>query len=73
MTLLAVALLAGGLTGGLLLAKGLTDRHAPAQGLTANEKYTCPMHPAVVKDAPGDCPAHGTGPASGCIGIAREA
>ena len=59
MTLLAVALLAGGLTGGLLLAKGLADRHAPAQGLTANEKYTCPMHPAVVKDAPGDCPICG--------------
>ena len=59
MTLLAVALLAGGLTGGLLLAKGLADRHAPAQGLTANEKYTCPMHPVVVKDAPGDCPICG--------------
>ncbi|HET9952878.1 MAG TPA: heavy metal-binding domain-containing protein [Polyangiaceae bacterium] len=26
--------------------------HAPA----ANVKYTCPMHPEVVRDAPGNCP-----------------
>ncbi len=24
----------------------------PAQGT----KYTCPMHPEIVRDAPGDCP-----------------
>ena len=54
MTLLAVALLAGGLTGGLLLANGTADSHAHV----AAEKYTCPMHPAV-KDAPGNCPICG--------------
>ena len=25
----------------------------------ATTKYTCPMHPEVVKDAPGDCPKCG--------------
>jgi Cu(I)/Ag(I) efflux system membrane fusion protein len=57
LTLLVVALSAAGLTVGLLVANGAIDTHAHAQGL--GEKYQCPMHPAVVKDAPGNCPICG--------------
>lgn len=57
MTFLAVALLAGGVTAGLLVATGGADSHAHAQ--TPVEKYVCPMHPAVVKDGPGTCPICG--------------
>ena len=49
-----------------LLALGLTifgmtgcDKHAPTTGGTQRPQYTCPMHPEVVKDAPGDCPKCG--------------
>lgn len=31
----------------------------PAAGTGAGGVYTCPMHPDVVRDAPGDCPACG--------------
>ena len=31
----------------------------PAPGLSGLKIYTCPMHPEVIKDAPGDCPKCG--------------
>ena len=58
LTLLTVALLAGGLTVGLLVANGGGDPHAHVQ-VQAGEKWQCPMHPAVVRDAPGTCPVCG--------------
>ncbi|MDP1823325.1 MAG: efflux RND transporter periplasmic adaptor subunit [Archangium sp.] len=57
LTFLAVALLAGGTTAGLLVANGGADPHAHAQAPV--ETYVCPMHPAVVKDGPGTCPICG--------------
>jgi Cu+-exporting ATPase len=38
------------------------ERDAPPQapaGAPAGAKYTCPMHPEIVRDAPGDCPICG--------------
>jgi len=32
---------------------------APAQAAPAGATYTCPMHPEVLRDAPGDCPICG--------------
>jgi len=31
----------------------------PVQAATKGTKYTCPMHPEIVRDAPGDCPKCG--------------
>lgn len=59
LTLLVIATVAGGVTAGLLIANDAVETHAHAQGLPAAEKYQCPMHPAVVKDAPGTCPLCG--------------
>ena len=39
-------------------AKFLGDRPAPAPA-PAGTKYTCPMHPEIVRDAPGSCPLCG--------------
>ncbi len=36
----------------------LTD-DAPAEPMTAGAKYTCPMHPEIIQDGPGDCPICG--------------
>ena len=33
------------------------ERETPV--LPANTEYTCPMHPEIVRDAPGDCPICG--------------
>ena len=35
------------------------DKPAPVAGATQTRQYTCPMHPDVVKDAPGNCPKCG--------------
>jgi len=32
---------------------------APPESGAQAHQYTCPMHPEVVKDAPGDCPKCG--------------
>lgn len=32
---------------------------APSESGAHAHQYTCPMHPEVVKDAPGDCPKCG--------------
>ena len=58
LTLLVIATVAAGVTGGAILTSEMADTHAHAEGLVA-EKYQCPMHPAVVKDAPGNCPICG--------------
>ncbi|MBN9890126.1 heavy metal translocating P-type ATPase [Salipiger abyssi] len=36
----------------------LKDRPAP-EAMPEGTKYTCPMHPEIVRDAPGDCPKCG--------------
>ena len=33
--------------------------NAQALGESSAQKYTCPMHPEVVAEAPGDCPKCG--------------
>jgi Cu+-exporting ATPase len=33
--------------------------HAPATPVPAGTKYTCPMHPEIVRDGPGSCPICG--------------
>ncbi len=38
--------------------KYLGDRPAP-EPMPAGTQYTCPMHPEIVRDAPGDCPLCG--------------
>jgi Cu+-exporting ATPase len=35
------------------------EEKAKTEGSVAGEEYTCPMHPEVVRDAPGDCPKCG--------------
>lgn len=59
LTLLVVALVVGGLFAGLLVAHDSVESHAHAANLPAAEKWQCPMHPQVVKDAPGSCPICG--------------
>lgn len=36
-----------------------TGSKAPATAEGANTKYTCPMHPEIIQDGPGDCPICG--------------
>lgn len=38
---------------------GDKPKTAPAQGAIASGQYTCPMHPEIVRDGPGDCPICG--------------
>jgi hypothetical protein len=49
-TLMALALLVAvlGVTG--------CKKSEPSESGAHAHQYTCPMHPEVVKDAPGDCP-----------------
>jgi hypothetical protein len=35
------------------------NKAAPTENGAHVQQYTCPMHPEVVKDAPGDCPKCG--------------
>src|ERR1700682_2769480 len=35
------------------------DSAPPASARAAGAQYTCPMHPEIVRDAPGDCPICG--------------
>ncbi|MBL0210714.1 MAG: efflux RND transporter periplasmic adaptor subunit [Holophagaceae bacterium] len=53
-------LLAGGLLGGGFVA--LMHRHEPSanpEKAPAAVRYTCPMHPQIIRDQPGDCPICG--------------
>ncbi len=54
---LTLALIASGLVAGILLESRL-DRAAPPAVATTT-RYICPMHPDVVRDAPGNCPVCG--------------
>ncbi|HTI71043.1 MAG TPA: heavy metal-binding domain-containing protein [Candidatus Limnocylindria bacterium] len=57
-TLPAIMALAAACGTVLLAATGCNGAdHAAADGHA--HQYTCPMHPEVVKDAPGDCPKCG--------------
>jgi len=38
---------------------GDKPKSAPAHGAVASGQYTCPMHPEIVRDGPGDCPICG--------------
>ena len=38
---------------------GDKPRSAPTPGAVASGQYTCPMHPEIVRDGPGDCPICG--------------
>jgi len=40
-------------------ARYLSDRSRQSEPAPAGTKYTCPMHPEIVRDAPGDCPICG--------------
>ena len=37
----------------------LNPSSAPAEALPAGTQYTCPMHPEIVQEGPGDCPKCG--------------
>ncbi len=59
---LVVVLVAGlGLGGGAayLLGRGAPAHDHPAPSAEAKTRYTCPMHPTIVSDHPGDCPICG--------------
>jgi Cu(I)/Ag(I) efflux system membrane fusion protein len=46
----------------IFTTRGLTGCSKSAEQMPANAsavKYTCPMHPEVVQDKPGDCPKCG--------------
>jgi len=58
----AAAALAGLLAGGAAVYLASGTRGGPAAGPQAEKKgprYTCPMHPTIVQDHPGDCPICG--------------
>jgi membrane fusion protein, copper/silver efflux system len=58
----AVAALAGLLAGGAAVYVASGTRSAPAPGTQVEKKgplYTCPMHPTIVQDHPGECPICG--------------
>lgn len=44
---------------GVVLGVTGCKESTPSDGATPAQQYTCPMHPEVVKDGPGDCPKCG--------------
>ncbi len=42
-----------------MTGRSLREIKAAAPPVAANIKYTCPMHPEVVRDGPGSCPICG--------------
>lgn len=54
--LAAVALLAGGIAAGYLVAPRLFGDASTAGGSVVEDIYTCPMHPQVEQSGPGTCP-----------------
>ena len=38
---------------------GACGKATPSAGVTSSPHYTCPMHPEVVREAPGSCPKCG--------------
>jgi Cu(I)/Ag(I) efflux system membrane fusion protein len=55
---LVVGLAGGGAASWLLQRRGGGHDHG-AEKAEAKDKYTCPMHPTIVSDHPGDCPICG--------------
>jgi Cu(I)/Ag(I) efflux system membrane fusion protein len=55
---LAVGLILGG-GAAYLFARGAPAHDHPAPAAEAKTRYTCPMHPTIVSDHPGDCPICG--------------
>jgi hypothetical protein len=68
----AALLIVSGIVAAVMLGRRESDDHAAARTATPSvltadgppaaptaERYTCPMHPEVVRDAPGDCPKCG--------------
>ncbi len=55
LVLLILVLVAGGLALGALLSRSSPDSTQAASSV----KYQCPMHPAVIRDHPGECPICG--------------
>jgi len=49
----------GGAAWYLLRPEAGHDHAAPAPAAAARARYTCPMHPTIVSDHPGDCPICG--------------
>lgn len=39
--------------------KDATSAITDTSGMSSEVKYTCPMHPEVISDTPGDCPKCG--------------
>ena len=60
-TLVVVLGVGLGLGGGgaYLLGRGAPAHDHPAPSVEAKTQYTCPMHPTIVSDHPGDCPICG--------------
>ena len=78
-TLVAVLVLGLGLGGGAayLLSRGTPGHDHAAPAAEAKTRYTCPMHPTIVSDHPGDCPICGmalvkVGAAGGAAGGERK-
>jgi Cu(I)/Ag(I) efflux system membrane fusion protein len=73
---LAVGLALGG-GAAYLLARGAPAHDHAAPSAEAKTRYTCPMHPTIVSDHPGDCPICGmalvkAGGAGGAAGGERK-
>jgi Cu(I)/Ag(I) efflux system membrane fusion protein len=78
-TLAAVLVVGLGLGGGAayLLSRGAPGHDHAAASAEAKTRYTCPMHPTIVSDHPGDCPICGmalvkVGGAGGASGGERK-
>src|SRR5512137_2354879 len=78
-TLVVVLVVGLGLGGGAahLLSRGTPGHDHAAPSAEAKTRYTCPMHPTIVSDHPGDCPICGmalvkVGGAGGAAGGERK-
>jgi hypothetical protein len=56
---LLLAFLTAGVLGLTALGVAACDKAASSASGSQKRQYTCPMHPEVVKDVPGNCPKCG--------------